>query len=304
MNYGQLRLRIQQQNPGTDLGLIDGYIQNRYTEILDFLPWKRMEAESVLQSPASYTTGTVSVTAGSTAITGAGTNWDISMSGRMIRIAATDEYYQFTPLTTTTGVLDRGYEQPNATAQTYRIDQAVFVLPSDCRLLRNVKPLHDADRPLLRRTPGELDALAGQRTVYGTPRYYAPTWDSFSDPPRMQVELYPIPDSPNASGAQLSWVADYVFDAADLTPGTTSSSLLPWIRPAALEAGVKADILRLAKDYQGAEVYDGRFKELLGSMARTNAQQRGAQTVQMAPGYRRRQPAGQFYNINRPWDGE
>lgn len=287
MTYGQLRLLIQKENAGADLDLVDGYIQDRYTEILDFLPWKRQEADSVIQSPASYATGSITATQGSNAITGAATVWTAAMTGRMIRLDNQSEYYQFTYLSATTGTLDRGYEQASAAALTYRIDQAVFLLPSDCRVLRAVKPFHNRSAKLQRMTPAELDDYAPRRGSYGTPTIYVPTWDSFSDPPQMQVELYPIPDSPDTSSALLSWAVDYWFEAAALDPSLTSTSLLPWVRPAALKAGVRANFRALAEDYQGAAYYEGQMRDYVAIMAKTNAQERGVGQIQMAPQYRR-----------------
>jgi hypothetical protein len=287
VNYGQLRLLIQKENSGADLELVDGYIQDRYTEILDFLPWKRQEGETVLQSPASYATGTITATQGSNAIVGVGTTWTAAMTGRRIRIANASEYYQFTYVSVTTATLDRGYEQPSAALLAYRIDQAVFLLPATCRILRGVKPLHNSSHPLEHMTPAELDAWAPKRTSYGTPEVYVPSFDAATDPPQLQVELYPIPDSPDTASATLSFVADCISDTAALTPGTTTQSLLPWVRPSALKAGVRANFLALAKDYTGAAFYAARMGELVGIMAKNNAMQRGPSEIRMAPEYRR-----------------
>ena len=73
MTYGQIRLQIQQENPDLSVDLIDGWIQERYTEILDALSWKRQEAESVFQAPDSYATGTVDLTRGGNAVSATGT---------------------------------------------------------------------------------------------------------------------------------------------------------------------------------------------------------------------------------------
>lgn len=290
--YGSLRLLIQKENPGVDLELIDSYIQTRYTEILDQLPWKRQEADSVIQSPASYQTGTLTATQGSTSITGVGTTWTSAMTGLMIRIANTEEYYQFTYVSATSGTLDRGWEQPTGSLLAYRIDQAVFLLPADCRILRGVTPLHDRVHGLRRVTPAELAQMAPQRRTYGAPAVYCQTWDSFSDPPQMQVELYPVPSAPNSAGVTPSFVVDYSFDAAQFSASAviTSASLLPWVRPGALQAAVRADCLRLAKDWNGAAAMDTRAKELVQAMLKINAAQRGPQQIRTAAHLKRQDP--------------
>ena len=95
MIYGQIRLRLWQLVPGVAIELVDGWLQDRYTQMLDALPWKRLEGEVVLQSPPSYQVGTVSVTQGSNAITGVGTDWTPFMTGLMIRIASNPEFYTY-----------------------------------------------------------------------------------------------------------------------------------------------------------------------------------------------------------------
>ncbi len=303
MTYGQLRLQITQENPGIPLEKVDGWIQDRYTEILDRVEWKRTQADSVIVSPASYNTGTITATQGSNAILGAGTTWTAEMTGRMIRLDAQSEFYEFTFVDATHATLDRGWEHPDTTTATYRIDQAVFLLPDDCRILKACRGLHDWQFPLERVTPGELNRRAGQRTTYGTPQMYAPSFDNFADPPIMQVELYPIPESPNSISETLSFVVTYDFDSSAIAPTATSSSLLPWVRPAALKAGVKASMLLDAKDWNGSRVMQAEMDRLVLIMARVNTAQIGPEPIRLSPEYRRRSSTGSW-PVNRPWDGE
>lgn len=305
MNYGALRLLIQKENVGADLELVDSYIQNRYTEILDQLPWKRQEADSVIQAPDSYQTGTVALTRGSNVVTGTGTTWTAAMTGLMFRGANTEEYYQFTYVGATSGTIDRGWEQPSGTLLAYRIDQAVYLLPADCRILRGITPLHDRTHGLKRVTPVELQSLAPQRRSYGAPEVYCQTWDSFSDPPQMQVEFYPVPDAPNSVGVTPSFVADYTFDAAQFSAATTitSASLLPWVRPAALQAAVRADFLRIAKDWVGAKAMDARALELVQTMLKINAAQRGPQQIRTAQQFKRQDPNRRHGRWHRGYTG-
>jgi hypothetical protein len=274
--------------------LIDGWIQDRYTEVLDALPWKRQEADSVIQAPATYNTGTVTTTQGSASIVGLGTVWSAAMNGLMIRINNTQEYYQFTFVSGTTATLDRSYEAPSGTGRTYRIDQNIFLMPSNARIVREVRPMHDREKPLEMVTPSELNRIAGTRTFYGTPRYVAATWDNFSNPPQLQLEFYPVPDCPDTGSNLLSWSVDYIFDAADIDPEATSFSLLPFVKPAVLIAGVQASSLMPRPGYDGnlpgAEAHEAQFKALLATMAQINALQRGPQAIRLAPELRRQTP--------------
>lgn len=297
MTYGQIRLQLTKLLPGVDEELISGWIQARYQRILDTISWKRQEAESILQSPASYAVGTITATLGSTAITSDGstpTVFTAAMNGLMIRINNTSEYYQFTYVSPTAAMLDRTFEGPTATGLAYRIDQAVFLLPSTCRILRQVRPMHNRSQPLTMVSPAELNRISHSRNLYGTPQYASQTWDSFSDPPQMQVELFPVPDCPDTSGNILSFGVDYIFEESELDPDATSVTMKPFARPAAIMAGVMADAMRPRPQWEGniaaAGLYQGDYDKLVDQQLMINAQQRGAKSIQLAPNLRRQTP--------------
>lgn len=297
MTYGQIKLQLQKQLPGIDLELIEGWIQGRYQRILDTISWKRQEAESVLQAPASYNIGTIHATQGSTAIASDGatpTVFTAAMNGLMIRINNQPEYYQFTFVSATSATLDRAYEGVTAAALPYRIDQVIFLLPANCRIVRQIRPLHDRETPLEIISPAELNRISTSRNFYGTPRYAAATWDSFSDPPQLQLELYPVPDCPDTSGSLLSWGIDYVFEEAELDPDATSITLKPFARPSALIAGVCADAMKPRPQWEGniaaAEMYEADYEKLVEQQLMINAQQRGPHTIRLAPHLRRQVP--------------
>jgi len=289
MTYGAIRLRLSKLAPSVaaDLELLDGWLNDVYQEILDRLPWKRSEADFVFQAPQSYDTGTVAATQGLAAITGTGTAWTAGMNGLVIRFANQDAYYQLTVTNGTAATLDRPYEGATDAALTYRIDQPVYVMPSNCRIIRAVAPMHDRLKPLELITPAELDRRCISRNEYGVPRYAVPHWDNFSDPPRMQLELFPIPDSPNSAGEIPSWAVDYVFDQAELDPDVTGKTLLPWVRPAAILEGVLAKVRRHEEKIQLAQEHERQFEKLVKAMMMTNALQRGPQEIRLAPELRR-----------------
>ncbi len=290
MTYGELRLSITKVCPGIDSEIRDGWIQDAYTEVLDLLPWKRTEGESVIQVPTSYITGTLTATQGSASIVGAGTVWTTAMNGFMMRIAASTEYYQLTALTATTATLDRPYEGVTGADLAYRIDQNVFLMPPAARIIRGVRPLHNREKPLEIITPGELNRISGSRNSYGTPMYAAPTWDSVSDPPILQAELWPVPDCPDTGGKILSFVVDYIYDQSPIDVDGTSVSLLPFVRPAALKTYCQREFAAMKDDWQGVDYYGGRYKELTQSMLQINALQRGPQRIRLAPELQRQTP--------------
>lgn len=301
MTYGQIRLRLSQLFPGTSLEIIDGFIQDRYIDILDKLPWKRLEGETVVQVPPSVNTGTVSVAHGTQTVTGVGTTWtQATIEGLTMRINNAEEFYIPTFVDATHLLLDRNFEQPDVANVAYRIDQNIFLAPSNARIIRAIRTFHpprsiNGDRMM---TPGELNRMAPGRTTYGIPRYASRTWDSSTTPPILQIELYPIPSSPSSTGQLLSFAIDYIYDAADIDPTQTSFTMLPWVRPSAIIAGVQADLASGAE----AQRLEGKCTALVRQMSMINALQRGPQAIRLAPEYRGSRGGYPGYHIGKHAD--
>lgn len=275
---GEIRFRLSKLAPGVDLDLLDGWIQDRYTAALDYLPWQRLDADGVIQTVAEYTAGTISVTNGSTSITGSGTVWTTAMNGRLIRIAEQSEFYEFTRTGDTTGTLDRPYEGETASGLSYRIAQNLYVLPADLRLLHSVRSL-SRNLPLSRKSPAELRAMAPSQAVHSPPLYYALAMDSLTDPPQPRLELYPIPTVVEAFAYR------YTYDPVN--PPTSGGSMLPFIRPAILMAGVQADIAMMAKDFGAADRYEAKFRALLAEAAGVDSDNTGPTRLRMPERYTR-----------------
>jgi len=275
MTYGEIRYRLNKIVGGVDHDILDGYIQDRYKEILDRIPWARLESRSVLQTVAEYNTGTVTVTNGSTTILGSGTTWTTEMSGRMIRISSESEYYEFTRTSETAGTLDRPYEGETASALAYQINASIYTLPSDLRILNGMSSFSLGDE-LVKKSLGELREMAPRRDQYGSPQFYAIYPDQGSDPPLSQVELYPIPTNVES--------LPYEYTADQDAPSAASTSLLPWMRPAALIAGVRAE---LSDDLAVKQYWEARFTKLVADMVIDAARRAGPVPIKMDKRYTR-----------------
>lgn len=271
--YGELRALLVKAAPGVDLDLLDGWINDRYADILDKLPWRRVRQQAVIQTVAVYETGTVAVTNGVNTVTGAGTTFTSAMTGRMFRIAAENAYYEFTFVSTTSGTLDRTYEGTTATGASYKIAQSVFQLPTTCRYVEETRLL-DPPRDLLKKTQAEMSTIAPHRGLYGNPQFFSHFMDDASDPPRGQIEFYPIPDKIKSIPL---W---FISEPATLT--ATATNMLVWMRPGALKAGVMADILRHQKDHLGAQGYEAQFELLVADMVRTHSFEQAGVPLRMA----------------------
>lgn len=271
--YGEVRGLLAKMTPGLDLDLLDGWLSDRYYQILDRLPWRRVRQQTVIQTVAVYETGTVALTNGVNTVTGTGTTFTSAMTGRMFRVVGDNQYYEFTYVSATSGTLDRTYEGTTATAASYKITQNVFQMPTTCRIVEEARLL-DPPRDLIKKSTAEMNALSPHRGTYGDPFFWAPFMDDASDPPVGQIEFYPIPEEVRA--------IPIFFIAEQTIPTTTAANILPWMRPGALKAGVQADIARHLKDYAGATIHEQRFEALLADMVRAHSTEVGGQALGMA----------------------
>ncbi len=278
--FGEVRFQCQKSWPGVDPDILDSYLNERYRRVLRKLPWQRLRVQAVLQTVAPYTTGTLDVANGSTALTLTDGTFSADMSGRAIRIAAGNEYYQFTYASPTAGTLDRGYEGTTDAVATFSIWQNIYVLPADLRILHSMRVL-GAPWDMDQISQEQLDEQAPHRGLYGTPSRYATHMDDASTPPRRQVELYPIPD------AVLAIPFWYTQDPTLFAASSTASFFAPWLIPDVLYAGVEAEALGKEKDYAGADRAELRFAQVLAEMLMEEARRIGPRRLKMAEKYTR-----------------
>lgn len=280
LTFGEIRFQCQKRFPGVDPDVLDSLINERYRRVLRRGDWQRLKVQAVLQTVEPYETGTLAVAKGSTALVGTDTVWTDAMSGRAIRIANGEEYYQFTRTAGTTGTLDRAYEGEDETAATYSIWQNIFPLPADLFVLHSMRVLgYPADLDQV--SQEQLDERDPNRASEGTPNCYSPHMDDASTPPRMQVEVFPIPDEAIAIPF---W---YTQDPTLFSASGTALFVAAWLEPAAIYDGVEADVRRLEKDYAGFDRAEALFNVHLIEMFGAEARRRGPQSIKMHPQYTR-----------------
>jgi hypothetical protein len=280
MTLGSLKLRMLKEFPGLDLDVLEGFISDRHSEIIEELPWTRLNVDTVLVTVAPYDTGTVAVTAGSASVTLTGGTWTTAMTGRGFRPAGRNEFYRFTYVSASTGTLDRPYEGSTATGAAYKIFQNVYAAPSNCRILPDDAFATTQFGPLARLSRAELNASDPNRGTYGVPRNWVSYMDDSSSPPRMQIELYPIPNT--AVGIPFEYVAEATV------PGSSGAAFLPWMEPAtALVEGVTGKILRTPqfKDLASAQLAMTEAARALSTMRASEARRMGATRMQLSSHY-------------------
>ena len=114
--YHEIRYCVTEEAPSVAPALIDGYLLDRYTAILDRLKWTRRTGALGFTTTAPYATGQFTLTAGQSSVILTGGVFDTTMTGRILRPEGDDDYYEFTFVDGATATLDRPMrEKPGRT---------------------------------------------------------------------------------------------------------------------------------------------------------------------------------------------
>lgn len=280
MTYGQLRFLLARDLPGVDPDKLDLRINARIESICNRTRWKTLETDSDLTTTALYQTGTVNLTQGSPAVTGAGTTFTSAMTGMRFRCLERTENYTFTYTDATDGTLDRPYEGDTTTAAAFILYQNLYPLPADFKEPRDAtnerlpSEIRYVDRTM-------LNVSAPSRPLFGEPLFWSlasPLVDGSGNITYV-AELFPIPE----------WAADYPFryiaKLPQLGDADTSYQLPEWMSMRGLEYGVKADLVAAGSAEQGA--LEAVFQYELKQMLRQDAARRGPQALRMHPKFTR-----------------
>lgn len=217
--------------PLAPVPLIQQSLNAAYRRSLALHRWSALRKESAFYIAAPYTTGTVSISAGSTSIVGVGTTWTAAMTGYQLVLNSQGPFYTFTFLTSTTGTLDRAFNQAAVSAVTYSLQQIYVTPESDFDSFEEVRDVANAWRLRLDLTQADLDRFDPQRSVS------ADAWAIVAapytaDPPKF--ELWPRPTGPKSVAYR------YQRDPGDLSAATDTP--IPPITGDILRDGALAEL--------------------------------------------------------------
>lgn len=285
--FGEIQFELSHfcraaQLPAVDLDLLKNWINESYNEVLKLREWKGLEVDAVLQTVATYRTGTVDVTNGGTTVTGTGTTFTAAMTDRWIRFIGRDEYYTFTYVGATSGTLDRAYEGETVDDGTFEIFQNTYELPARTRhiaLMRNPR----VNAPMERMTTEKLDAASASRLTIGEPAYYRPASDTddTTTPIYHQVEIFPAPEE------SIGLPYTYIRLPIEFDGTNTSAEILPWVNPRAVLAGAKALVLAHFGRYDAAAAEQMIQRGSVGVMHQAESDAVGPGKIEMADRFTR-----------------
>lgn len=119
-------------NVTTQRSLVNNAIQTALDRVFEYHDWPYYVQEAALLTKAPYETGTVSVTNGSKTVTGSGTSWDSSYTGRKFRVANENGYYRIATVDSTTQItLEQPIQGDTQSGVTYSIFKDEYRLAAD-----------------------------------------------------------------------------------------------------------------------------------------------------------------------------
>lgn len=156
-------------------------------------PWFGRVVETTIFTVAPYSTGTASFTQAGTSVTGSGTTWASTFTGRKIALGIGSPWYRFTRSSDTAGTIPTGgYAEATVADSPYAIFQDEYDLAATAETIVSVG-IYAVYPGLARSTDAKLDDIALVHPATGRPRIWAPVLSQTAGTRRFR--LYPIPDA-------------------------------------------------------------------------------------------------------------
>jgi len=130
--------RIGEELPAVERGGFIAEVNSARRRLSMSGTWGFWEDDQSITLETPITAGTVSVTNGSTAVTGVATGWTSGITGREFRKTGDGISYEITFLTATTATIDPAYQGDTSTGSDYVIFRELYSLQADTKKIISV----------------------------------------------------------------------------------------------------------------------------------------------------------------------
>ena len=188
--FEKLWKKILLYAPDCPLPLAQEFVNTAYSRALAYSEWSALRKESEFVIADTYDTGTVTVTQGSTAVTGSGTTFTAAMVGRQFIVEGIAPFYTVATAPTSTSLtLDREFGGTTAAGASYDIVQVYQDVPSDFDAFLSIVDIENNWQVRRDVTQEMLDRWDARRSVTTTPRVLAPA--AYDSSGAARYELWP-----------------------------------------------------------------------------------------------------------------
>lgn len=175
---------------------VNDILDAEHTEILESYSWTRRRVDTMVETVATYSTGTLS-TSGAT-VTGVGTVWTSAFVGRFIRIGSNTFFHRITARASDTSItIEEGLPTDAAAGSTYTIFRHRYNLPSNFGRAVNIT----SDTRLSEASKSDIDRIDPYRTSTASrpDTYMIYGLDPDTTTSQIyQIEFWPVPSSATA----------------------------------------------------------------------------------------------------------
>lgn len=135
----EVKKYIRKSNETQYDSLINSILNRVQLEYCQMYSWPFLEAKETIELIPEYTTGTVAISEGETALTGTGTTWTKAMTGRKIKLNSYREINKVGRFIGTTSItLANTYYGDDVTADSYSIFKDEYVCPIDWKEIKDI----------------------------------------------------------------------------------------------------------------------------------------------------------------------
>jgi hypothetical protein len=196
---GKLQLRCPLLTPE----LAEDFTVNAFRELAEESDWSWKYREHLINIPAQYATGTVTVAYGVATVIGTGTLWNSDMVGRQFRIGQSGTYTVGAVLGPTELELTSPWQEADLMDAGYRIFLCYITLPPALERIESVRDVRNSyELSVIQHS--ELNVLDPDRTYYDAQSWVLAPFDTLvrrSGEVGAAVQVVGAGDGPVASGA-------------------------------------------------------------------------------------------------------
>lgn len=192
LSFGEMIGRVAQWNPNVPTTMIREWINEAYRSIIGRRMWYGLMVRGQVVVPNVYSTGTVTVTQGSTDIVGVGTAWTNAMALQQLRVGFNTGFYNIKTVNSATDLtLDLPWGGPTQTSVGYSISQVWVTLGPNVKSILEMVNQRQGYRLYTQIPQTVLNKYDTWRTTTGWTFLCCPKEATVDGQP--QFELYPAP---------------------------------------------------------------------------------------------------------------
>lgn len=165
----QMSRELLMYSPGVPIQLAQRWVRNRYRSVCERYLWSFKLGEGSFNTPASSSTGSVTMTNASTTVTGSSTAWDSTFINQQLFVNGA--VFNITAVGSTTSLtIDTAWQFATSSGTSYTIAKA-YITPAETDFQAFVSAIdpYNGWRLRLGFSSKEIDRFDPRRSARGTP---------------------------------------------------------------------------------------------------------------------------------------